>query len=164
MCKTQKTHTEALLSAQMGQAYGYRTNPGLNSKNRLVSSGMQKAEPYVQSARTDRTEIAAIKEQISRLTNTIDRLQNSGNYMTASLHQHQDKRIPYACFKCCAHGHYAKQCRSGGVSPVQTDTKCQLCDMFGHTAIYCAPVPLNLRGQAGRGRGRLGPQRPQNVL
>jgi len=161
-----KTHAEALISAQMGQAYGYRTNPGLNSKDRLVLSDMPKAEPCVQSAQTERMEIAEMKEQISRLTNTIDKLQNSGHSMTVSSHQHQDfsnKRIPSACFKCCAHGHYAKQCRWDGVSPVQTDTKCQLCDMFGHTAIHCVPVPLNLRGQAGRGRGRLGPQHPQNV-
>ena len=125
-----KDSTSALSAARMGEAYGYRND-----------------EPVVAAARksesSENAQYVKLQEQITNLTEVVKdlKLQQSADVQNKPRNYTKPKRQPAAqevdkntCFSCKSKGHYRRQCNWNGKGNINPDTRCQLCEQYGHIA------------------------------
>lgn len=155
---------EALQSAKIGEAHGYRntmlTNQGhtetpiVNAVQNLKTSGQSLEHSTVK-----------IEKQLQEITQRLDNLQSNNSVIQdVQLNKRptQSKTSPTVrtCYKCHGEGHMQRNCKWNGQGSRSATVKCQLCQQMGHTAPTCislttarTPEPCQLCGTSGHAAG-----------
>lgn len=144
-----KDSRAALTAAQMGSLYGCRKEPTTVS--------------HVQQP-SNISELNSVVNQLSDLVEVLSRGRSStrGNVNDSSSMRHRSRApdrytsphsdtTKFVCFRCGGEGHKQFNCNWNGNGVPSPMTMCQLCSMYGHTAITCgqlnylAPVRNNIQ-------------------
>ena len=141
---------DALQSAKIGEAVGYRT-PG----SELVSVNA------VQSVTNRTIDNSDIQRQIETLSNKVDTLVNLKSPTPKVPPKTKQERT---CFLCSGKGHFKSVCNWAGYKDSVPNTQCQICGQDGHGASDCVvvtgsrntnqPTPGNVKGSGVEGRSR----------
>ena len=130
------TLRDALHSAKLGEAHGYRAHTNSNvpvqQDSTLTSSG--RLQPTVSQ-----------DDSVQQLTKRVTALEvNSAtpkNIRSNDKLKRKSGKSPVICFKCSGPSHIQKQCNWDGTGDSQPTTRCQLCDQMGHAATFCLKLP-----------------------
>ena len=124
---------EALTSAKLGEAYGYRTVSTVSAVQRTT----------VQKPTTKTNEL---HEQYSELSERLRKLEmarqhdhrQSRNTSSGTIGQRSNNIV---CRQCDCPGHIQRQCNWNKRGTPRRNLKCQLCDQYGHTVKFCTRLP-----------------------
>ena len=112
------TLRDALHSAKLGEAHGYRSH--------------------------NATQTVATQDSLSSLTQRVQALELNNvtsRQKDQSVNSNSKIRVPNrpkgACFKCTGTGHLKRSCNWNGNGQPHPDTRCQLCEQMGHLASFC---------------------------
>ena len=112
------TLRDALHSAKLGEAHGYRSH--------------------------NATQTVATQDSLSSLTQRVQALELNNvtsRQKDQSVNSNSKTRVPNrpkgACFKCTRAGHLKCSCNWNGNGQPHPDTRCQLCRQMGHLASFC---------------------------
>ena len=112
------TLRDALHSAKLGEAHGYRSH--------------------------NATQTVATQDSLSSLTQRVQALELNNvtsRQKDQSVNSNSKTRVPNrpkgACFKCTGAGHLKRSCNWNGNGQPHPDTRCQLCEEMGHLASFC---------------------------
>ncbi|MES9971179.1 MAG: hypothetical protein ABW092_14180 [Candidatus Thiodiazotropha sp.] len=141
----------ALLSAKMGEAYGYRTTTGLGA------TPAPAAAP-VAAVTTQSEELNRLQQQVQDLSKQLKDL---------AVNKNNNPRVPTSrrdrtCFSCAGVGHVKSRCNWNSDSgPSDPSMTCQICSQTGHGALCCVSykgnsVQGNLTRPRDTARGPLG--------
>ena len=139
------TIDDALQSAKMGEAVGYRDDV---------------APPFINAVKTPTvtSDNSKLEIQIQALTQKLDTLASTVHQQNIQKEHATTKADPttVTCYLCGGKGHMKPACNWAGNKDPQSTTCCQICVQNGHSAEDCARfVPISENRQArGVGRGR----------
>ena len=145
------TLRDALTSAKLGEAYGYRTAPSV--------SAMTTSTNVLQSDRSVHHQLEEISNRLAKLETRDPRrpteIPCATNSRPPSFQPQQrqfNKRT--ICHKCSGDGHVQKLCNWNGKGSSRPDIKCQLCFQSGHGVKFCSRFQQPVMGNGPRGPDR----------
>ena len=148
------TVEEALQSAKMGEAFGYRFS-GTDSIGMGTTTCITK--PVSVNAVKRDTTIDNLQQQIQNLTAKVDSLATSSTRSQPRVGNRPTVQT-FECYSCRGQGHRKAECCWAGRDVAKPETSCQICSQHGHPASDCTQFlpPQNRENQRGSvvGRGR----------
>lgn len=120
-----QTIREALHSAKLGEAHGYRAQ----LDNSVGPDPITTLSQRVQALEVNNTTMRHNKQEKI----------NTGQRSRPSTANNS------SCFKCTAVGYYKRQCNWNGEGNPSPQVRCQLCDQMGHAASLCRTLSRNSR-------------------
>lgn len=141
----------ALTSAKLGEAYGYRALPTVDT---LVGCAASPTTPNVGNVAAAQS---GQSTRLDRLEQKVDKLCSRLENMSSLTPIPGQPRKKLTCHACKGAGHIKRVCNwaRGQCDP---QTQCQLCEQFGHTSKNCATHSGNVRNPRDTGRDPLGGQ------
>lgn len=125
---------DALTSAKLGEAYGYRDENPVVASSRATKTTPRQDNPQADSR------IDELTERVTQLeTGRTDRRSRYTNNRTSSR--------PVTCYKCSGENHVEKRCNWNGTGKKSPKSQCQLCFQFGHGAMNCRRYQSDIPNQ-----------------
>lgn len=126
------TLRDALTSAKLGEAYGYRNSPSVSA---VSTTNVLQPEHF-------------LNKQLEEIAHRLDKLETSREFIRqpevsrvrrppSFSHQRQSTKRTI-CHKCSGDGHVEKVCNWNGKGSSRPDIKCQLCFQSGHGVKFCS--------------------------
>ena len=139
---------EALQSAKMGEAYGYRDSQ--SSSFNCSAANLKQSNTAKSNESGLQNEMCELRNQVKELADVVKSLQVKGRspVQNNSSTSHSSVRT---CFKCGGKGHVRPKCLWNGTGTPLPHVQCQLCEQYGHQAKECSGNSTD-PGVAGRGR------------
>lgn len=128
-------HNEALETALMGEACGYRKHETLNwmapevDVHPTVAAAAKFSPPNHQLER----KVDALTKSVEQLTQLVNQQQTRRQQPTIEDNPQPDEK----CSSCKGRGHPVKECNWNGEGRIRPSTYCQLCRQQGHGASKC---------------------------
>jgi len=123
------SYRDALQSAKIGEAHGYRQEPTAPALYKSASVPEVVAAAAVTSVNRD------LQEQVKLLNRRLDDLSTRGGNRPIR------DRSERTCYKCSGKDHIKTKCNWNGQGEKEPNTTCQLCHQKGHSAIKCNTLP-----------------------
>lgn len=126
---------EALQSAKIGEAHGYRQLPSVYGQPSTSISAPQS----VSQAPSVNAVSDSVQKQLDHITKTLDSLLTKpvSPSPSAIVSQQRPRDSPRSCFKCKGLNHIKSRCNWNGQGEPSPITQCQLCSQWGHGATKC---------------------------
>ena len=122
------TLKDALTSAKLGEAYGYRGET-------VVSAVKRRPKP---EATVPDDSYASLEKKIAELTERLSTMEThkQDSHTVKHLDRQRDTSA-ITCYKCSGSGHVERRCNWTGYGTSNPTKKCQICDQFGHIGKQC---------------------------
>ena len=118
------TLRDALHSAKLGEAHGYRSHTTTTTTTTCTPT-------------QDQVQILSQRVQALEVNSVAPKTSNQ----TTNKPSRKSGKPKITCFKCSGPGHVKRSCNWNGDRDSQPETCCQLCDQMGHAASFCVKLP-----------------------